>query len=175
MVVELLDKGQQEAQQLSGTLKDLDRLLEKVSASYPDDISNLRRTVKKMLVGVNTDVELLANLEKEDIFKTNPVFATQRYQVIKNMEEIQIDFEFEILPALEKITRRTVEQTKQNPPAALDESTLPAPPKGETWTVKKVIETAEGFLDQANKSVGVLTKAYGLVKALGLVVGIPIP
>lgn len=172
-----LESTAQEAQEIADTLKQLDTLLasEKLAVLSADDVNNLRRDVRKMLISMSADVESLASLERETVIKTDPSFVSLRHQLIKSVETAKVDFEFNIVPVLQKLTSQAVQQVKENPPETVDESTLPPPPPDEKWTVDKVIDTAEGFVDQASKATGVITKAYTLVKALGMIVGIPIP
>lgn len=176
MAEDYTETSRNEAERIAATLKQLDVILasDKMSALNVGDVTELRRSVRKMLIGFNTDLEGLANIERDDIFKTNPVFATQRHQLIKNIETAKIDFEFDIVPTLEKLTKQVVQHFKRNPPATVDESALPPAPPGTRWTVQKVLDAAEQFVDQAIKAVGVASKAYPLVKALGLLVGIPL-
>jgi hypothetical protein len=172
-----LETSQSDAEEMSKTLQQVDTLLasEKLEQFYKGDATELRKNVRKMLVNIRTDLEALGNLEKDDPFKTDPTLANQRYRLIKNIETAKIDFEFEIVPALEKLTKQIVEDSQQNPPEQVDEETLPPPPPGEKWTVQKVLDTASQFIDQAASAGAILTKAYTLAKALGLVLGIPIP
>ena len=171
-----MQASRSEAEEIAATLKQLDVLLasDKLGTIYAADATELRRSVRKMLATVNTDVEALANIERNDIFKHDPTLAQHRYQLIKDIETTKIDFEFDIVPALERLTKEVVEQAKQNP-ASVDESTLPPTPSGERWTVEKVLSKAEQFSDQATKAVRFVPKAYTFAKALGLVLGIPVP
>lgn len=174
---EYVESSQGDAEEIAKTLQQVDTLLasEKLHQLYQGDAAELRKNVRKMLVSIRTDLEALDNLEKEDPFKTDPTLANQRYKLIKNIESAKVDFEFEIVPALEKLTRQVVETSKQNPPAQVDEQALPPPPAGEKWTVQKVLDTASQFVEQAARAGAIFTKAYTLAKALGLVLGIPIP
>lgn len=172
-----LESSQRDAEEITKTLQQVDTLLasEKLHQLYQGDAAELRKNVRKMLVNVKTDLEALGNLEKDDPFKTDPTLANQRYKLIKNIETAKIDFEFEIIPALEKLTKQIVETSKQNPPAQVDEKALPPPPAGEKWTVQKVLDTASQFVEQAARAGAIFTKAYTLAKALGLILGIPVP
>jgi hypothetical protein len=172
-----LESSLSDAEEIAKTLQQVDALLgsDKLDQLYKGDAAELRKNVRKMLVNIKTDLEALGNLEKDDPFKTDPTLANQRYKLIKNIETAKIDFEFEIVPALEKLTRQVVETSKQNPPQQVNEETLPPPPPGEKWTVQKVLDTASQFIEQAARAGAIFTKAYTLAKALGLVLGIPIP
>jgi hypothetical protein len=172
-----LESSLSDAEEIAKTLQQVDALLgsDKLDQLYKGDAAELRKNVRKMLVNIKTDLEALGNLEKDDPFKTDPTLANQRYKLIKNIETAKIDFEFEIVPALEKLTRQVVETSKQNPPQQVNEETLPPPPPGEKWTVQKVLDTASQFVEQAARAGAIFTKAYTLAKALGLVLGIPIP
>jgi hypothetical protein len=171
-----LESSQNDAEEIAKTLQQVDMLLgsEKLNQLY-EGAAELRKNVRKMLVNIRTALEALGNLEKEDPFKTDPSLANQRYKLIKNIETAKIDFDFEIVPTLEKLTRQVVENSKQNPPEQVDEQTLPPPPPGERWTVQKVLDTASQFVEQAARAGAIFTKAYTLAKALGLVLGVPIP
>lgn len=177
MASDYLESSLSDAEEIAKTLQQVDALLgsDKLDQLYKGDAAELRKNVRKMLVNIKTDLEALGNLEKDDPFKTDPTLANQRYKLIKNIETAKIDFEFEIVPALEKLTRQVVETSKQNPPQQVNEETLPPPPPGEKWTVQKVLDTASQFVEQAARAGAIFTKAYTLAKALGLVLGIPIP
>ncbi|GAB4451401.1 MAG: hypothetical protein OHK0041_14180 [Anaerolineales bacterium] len=177
MASDYVESSLGDAEEIAKTLQQVDALLgsDKLNQLYQGDAAELRKNVRKMLVNIKTDLEALSNLEKDDPFKTDPTLANQRYKLIKNIETAKIDFEFEIVPALEKLTRQVVETSKQNPPEQVNEETLPPPPPGEKWTVQKVLDTASQFVEQAARAGAIFTKAYTLAKALGLVLGIPIP
>ena len=164
--------SREEAEQIAETLKQLDAILagEGAAALEAGDLSGLRRDVRKMLVGVRTDLEALAAIDREDVFKTNPVFATQRHQLIQKIESAKIDFEFDILPAITRLTEAAAAKVAGAPAGPIDPKKLP-PPEGGPWTVEKVLKTAERFTDQAAKAVGVAAKGVKLVKALGLLTG----
>jgi hypothetical protein len=172
-----LETSQRDAEEMSKTLQHVDNLLasDKLDQLYEGDAAELRRKVKTMLMSVNTRLHELSDLEEKDVFKTNPVFATQRHQLIEGIESAKIDFEFDIVPALEKLTKKVVQNSKENPPEQVDEKALPPPPPGERWTVQKVLDTAAQFVEQAARAGTIVTKAYTLAKALGLVLGIPVP
>ncbi len=176
MASDYLESSQSDAEEIAKTLQQVDVLLgnEKLNQLY-EGAAELRKNVRKMLVNIKTNLEALGNLEKEDPFKTDPTLANQRYKLIKQIETTKIDFEFDIVPALEKLTRQVVEKSKQNPPEQVDEKALPPPPPGERWTVQKVLDSASQFVEQAARAGAIFTKAYTLAKALGLVLGIPIP
>lgn len=177
MASDYLESSLHDAEEIAKTLQQVDALLgsDKLNQLYQGDAAELRKNARKMLVNIRTDLETLDNLEKADPFKTDPSLANQRYKLIEKIETTKIDFEFEIVPALEKLTRQVVENSKQNPPEQVNEETLPPPPPGEKWTVQKVLDTASQFVEQAARAGAIFTKAYTLAKALGLVLGIPIP
>src|SRR5262245_54384196 len=166
-----------DAYMFSDLLKHLDSILasDKLQESQEELAPELRRDVKKMLVNVNTDVANLKEIESSDVFKTDPTLANRRYILIKSIESAKVDFEFDILPKFEKLTKAVVQTAKQNPLASVDESKLPPPPPGEQWTVDKVLDTTDKLIDQAKQAGGMLAKAYSLAKAVGLLIGIPLP
>jgi len=172
-----MESSQDEAREIAKTLQQIDLLLasNKLGEVHPSDVSKLRGSVKKLYVSISTDLKTLSSLEEDVLFKTDPSFATQRHQLIKSIETAKIDFEFDIVPALEKLTKQVIEESKQNPPTQVDEKELPPSPHGERWTVQKVLDTASQFVEQAARTGTIITKAYTLAKALGLVLGIPIP
>jgi len=165
-----------DADKFADVLRHLDSILasDKLQESYEQDATELRRDVKKMLINVNTDVSNLKEIESSDVFKTDPTLANRRYTLIKSVESAKVDFEFDILPKFEKLTIVVVQAVKRNPPASVDENKLPPLP-GEQWTVDKVLNTTDQLLDQAKKAGGMLAKAYSLAKAVGLLIGIPLP
>ncbi len=170
MASDYLNSSQAEAKDIAKTLRQVDLLLasNKLRDVYQSDATELRRKVKTMLADINTSLNDLSDLEAKHIFKTNPVFATQRHQLIERIETAKIDFEFDIVPALESLTRQVVENSKQNP------SMLVKNPN-ESWTAQKILDQAGQFVDQAARAGTILIKAYGLAQALGLVLGIPLP
>ncbi len=172
-----LEHSQQEAQEIAHALQQIDTLLgsEKLGQVYQGDILEIRRKVRTLLGNIRTDLAALAEVEASDLFKSDPTQANRRYLLIKNIESAKIEFEFDVLPALEKITRQAVENSKINPPQQIDESALPPLPTGEKWSVQKVLDVAEQLVEQAGRAGAIVAKAYPLVKALGLIVGIPIP
>jgi len=125
-----LETSQSDAQEISKTLQLVDTLLasEKLSQLYEGDATELRKNVRKILVNIRTDIENLGELEKSDTFKTDPTLANRRYQLMKNVETAKIDFEFDIFPALEKLTKQVVEKSQQNPPLQVEEDALPPSP-----------------------------------------------
>jgi hypothetical protein len=171
------ETSEHEAEEIAKTLRQVDTLLasEKLSDVYESDVQKLRGNVRKMLLNISTHIQTLSALEDDVIFKTDPSFANQRHRLINLIETAKIDFEFDIVPALEKLTKQVIANSKQEPPTQVDESKLPPPPAGESWTVQKVLDTAGQFVDQAAHAGTILTKAYTLAKALGLVLGIPVP
>jgi hypothetical protein len=177
MAEEYTEVSRRNAEQIAATLKQLDMILasDKIATPPTGDITELRGRVRKLLVDINSDLEALANIDRQDVFKTNPVFATQRYQLIRNAETSKIAFEFEILPSLQTLTKRVVEEVKQKAPERADVAALPPHPPGEQWTVQRVVDTAQTFVTQATKAAEVAGKGYALVKALGLLSGVPVP
>jgi hypothetical protein len=139
------------------------------------DINNLRRSVKQMLTSVEVDTENFRQVSEADFFDVDPSLALRKRKLIESIKTAEIEFQFEILPKIQKLAHQTVENARQNPPAQIDESKLPPPPPGESWTADKVIGTAEKLIDTATKAGGLFTKAYVFAKAIGLAVGVPIP
>jgi hypothetical protein len=170
------NKAQLEAEKIADSLKQLDNLLnsENLVKIYAGDLNELRRNIRRLLISLNADLESLKSIEKDDIFRTNPIYATQRYQLIRTIETTKVDFEFDIFPTLQKLTKEALEGAKQNP-SSLDIRSLDSTASVERWTSQKVIETAQQFIDKAGKVVGIATRAYTLVRALGLLSGNPIP
>jgi hypothetical protein len=159
-------------------LKQLDSLLtnnNNLTRIYADDLNELRKNVRKLLIDFNTNIQQLKNIEQEDAFKTNPIYATQRFQIIRNIETAKVDLEFDLAPVVEKITKQLIQLAKQNPSNSLDVNSLPPLETGDKWTVEKVINISEQFVDKATKAVGIVSKFYPLVKALGLIAGVSIP
>ena len=172
-----LETSERDAKEMAKTLKQIRGLLEsdKLRSVYEGDATELLDKVKKVLENFNSARESLASLEEDTIIKTDPSFNNQRNQFIRRIEKAKIDFEYDIVPALEKVTRQVVENSKQNPSAQVDTSKLPPPSPAENWTTQKVLDKASQLVDQAAKAGAILTKAYTLAKALGFVLGIPIP
>lgn len=171
------EASRKEAEQIAKTLTQLGKLLEsdRLITVYASDASELRAKVSDLLARFRTNLEYLAEVDRADIFKTDPALAPRRYVLIGNIEAAKIAFESEVVPALDRLTSQVVEQARAHPPASLDVSALPPAPSGERWTVQRVVEAAEHLVEQGTKAVQVATKAYVLVKALGLLVGIPVP
>ncbi|MDR7521521.1 MAG: hypothetical protein QN168_03555 [Armatimonadota bacterium] len=169
--------SRKEADQILKTLVQLDTLLasDRLNRVYASDVSDLRARVADVLERFRTNLENLAEVDRADVFKTDPTLATRRYVLIGNIEASKVVFETEIVPALDRLTSQVVEQARTHPPATLDTSALPPPPSGDRWTVQRVVETAEHLVEQGAKAVQVATRAYALVKALGLLIGIPVP
>jgi hypothetical protein len=171
------DASRKEAEQIKKTLIQLDALLksDKLATMYASDASDLRAKVADLLEKFRTSLENLAQVDRDDVFKTDPTLAQRRFILIRNIESAKVEFETEAVPALAQLTDQVVEQAKVSPPAELDVSALPTPPSGEQWTVPRVVAAAERLVEQGTKAAKVAGKAYALVKALGLLVGIPIP
>jgi len=96
MAEEYTEAMRREAKKIATTLKQLDALLasEKLGALLAEDVTELRRNVRKMLVGVNSDREAPANIESEDIFKTNPVFATHDFSESRTLRRLGLTSSF---------------------------------------------------------------------------------
>jgi hypothetical protein len=171
------DDSQKEVEQIANALKQLDTILasDKISTMYEGDLTQLRASVKELLISIDTNISVLKDLEQRDIFGTNPSLAGDRYALIRRIEENKKDFEFDIVPEIGKLTKQAVQYAKRNPPTSVDESKLPPVPSGEKWTAQKVIDTAEEYLNQAIKAAKIVTKAYAFAKALGILAGIPLP
>lgn len=172
-----LDNTQREAEEIAKTLRQVYELLgnDKLNAVYKGDATELRSKMRDLLGNINTNINELAKLDSADVFDDDPTLARRKHILIEGIETAKIDFEFEIVPALEKLTKQVIENSKQDPPAKVDDSTLPPSPSGEKWTIQKVLDTAGNFVDQAARAGSIITKAYTLAKALGLIMGIPIP
>jgi hypothetical protein len=160
-----------------GQVKEVIKLLEsdKVSSSYEDKAEELLNKVEKALVKINSAIQSLVSLEEDSIIKTDATFVNLRTQLIGGVERAKGEFAREIVPELEKLTKQIIESSKQNLPEQVNESVLPPPPSGEHWTVQKVLDTASQLVDQATKAGTIIMKAYPLAKALGLLLGLPIP
>lgn len=177
MPTDYKEASRKEAEQIARTLEQLDNLLDsgRLDTVYATDVSGLRAKVSELLKSFNTNLQNLAEVDRADVFKTDPTLAGRRYFLIGEIEGAKIMFDSDVLPALTRLTRRIVEQAKAAPPTELDVSALPPPSSGERWTVQRVVDAAERLMEQGTKAVEAATKGYALVKALGLLVGIPIP
>lgn len=166
-----------EAEKFREALNSLDLVLasDLLPESETVNVSDLRRKVKEALVNLRTDVESLRDVKSKNFYGTDPTLSLQERQLVRSIESQKVGFEFEIVPAFRKLARETVEKAKENPPPVPDKGSLPAPPPGEEWTAERVVDTAEKFINQAEKAGGVIAKAYTFAKALGLLVGIPLP
>ena len=171
------ESSRKEAEQIMATLIQLDKLLasNRLSTVYASEATDLRATVSDLLVRFRTNLENLAEVDRADVFKTDPTLANRRFVLIGNIEAAKTVYETQVLPDLDRMTARVIEQAKAGAPASLDVSGLPPAPSGERWTVQKVVDTAERLLNQGTKAVQVAAKGYAMVKALGLLVGIAIP
>jgi len=120
---------EKDATQLADTLKQIDSLLQSnnIPETYQKEVLDLRKDVRKLLVDINTSLEMLSNIEKEDILKTDPTFATQKFKIIRTIEDTKVNFEFDVLPKMKKITEELIVETKENPPESLDYEALPPP------------------------------------------------
>jgi hypothetical protein len=169
--------SRREAEQIATTLTQLDMLLasEKLTDLYASDAGELRTRVSDLLAKFRTNLENLAEVDRADVFQTDPTLANRRFVLIGNIEAAKISFETEAVPALDRLLSRAIEHAKASPPVTLDVSALPQTQPEERWTVEKVVDAAERLVDQGTKAAGVATKGYALVKALGLLVGIPVP
>lgn len=187
MSVDYSEDSKLESAKIADTLKQLDNILanENLKQTYNVDITNLRGDVRKLLSSFNANIVSLDNIEREDVFKTNPMFATQRYQLIKFIEDAKIEFQFKIVPAVDALTRQILSQAKQNPPNFLGNSessisgttstNVPlAEPSKETGK-RNILDKVQEFLNQSGKLVEIASKGYLLVKGLGLLVGVQIP
>jgi hypothetical protein len=177
MPTDYKEASRKEAEQIARTLKQLDTLLDsgRLDTVYATDAGDLRAKVSELLKSFKTNLQNLSEVDRADVFRTDPTLAGRRYLLIGELESAKIVFDSDVLPALTRLTSRIVEQAKAAPPAELDVSALPPPPSGERWTVQRVVDAAERLMEQGAKAVEAATKGYALVKALGLLVGIPIP
>jgi hypothetical protein len=162
------------AKDLADALSQVDEILR--SHAYDDleaaDVTALRARVRRSLVSIRTDVEALSRLDADDVFRTNPVYATQRYQLITNIEQTKLDFEFDIAPALHKLACAGLERARLDPAADLDSEVLSARSSADGWTLDQVLDSAEKFVDSSTKAVGVISKASALISALGLLAAV---
>jgi hypothetical protein len=174
VVLERSGASDSTAKDLADALTQLDEILR--SHAYDDlevaDVTALRARVRRSLVSIRTDLGALAQLDADDVFKTNPVFATQKYQLITNIEQTKIDFEFEIAPALHKLACASLERARMDPTADLDTEVLSARSYGDGWTVDQVLDSAQKLVDTSTKAVGIISKAGALISALGLLAGV---
>jgi hypothetical protein len=165
MAVEHSGASGSTAQDLADALAQLDELL--ASQAYDDvqaaDVAALRARVRRGLVSMRTDLEALSRLDADDVFRTNPVFATQRYQLITSLEQTKLDFEFDLAPALEKLASASIEQARRRPPVYTD---------GTGLNLEQILDSAERFVDASTRAVGVVSKAGALISALSLLAGL---
>ncbi len=171
-----LEAAANETRQIAGTLQELDNILgtDKLRSLSTESVAELRRSVRNMLISIRTDLTALEAIKRDDIYGTNPVFAGQKHVLIQRIETTKVDFEFDVVPAVEKLTKQMIEQVKQTPAALVDTSTAPSLPQDENWTVEKVVDRAEEYVDQASRAMSAARKLYTLVKALGLLIGISV-
>jgi hypothetical protein len=177
MPTDYREASRKEAEQIRKTLTELDALLasDRLTTVYASDASELRAQVSDLLKEFRTNLVFLEEVDRADVFGGDPIQAQRRFTLIRNLEGAKIVYDSQVLPALARLTSQIVEQAKAAPPGTLDVSALPPPESGERWTVERVVAAAERLVEQGSKAVGAATKGYALVKALGLLVGIPIP
>ena len=164
MAVEYSGASREAAQEIADALTRLDDVLAAgtFDATAADDLAALRARVRRELVSVRTDLQALGQIDADDVFKTNPVFATQRYQIITSIEQTRIDFEFEVVPALQKFARQNVDRAKQHSSSE----------RADGWTPRAVLESAERLVDDSTRAVSVVSKATALIRAFMLLAGL---
>jgi hypothetical protein len=154
-MVDYAAETRQEAQQMAQALAELDALLANPDHTglAPEAIQDLRLRVRQALGRMRTDLAALDRVDQDDPFKTNPVFATQRYQLMERLEDTRITFEFDLLPGLRELTRQTIGQ------ASAAQAGEPGP---------GFVQAADKLLEQSNRAVTLVSKVLPIVQALTL-------
>ena len=151
--------SREEADQLVRALAQIDELLDPAATSAaqtaPQALVDVRLKVRQALVRLRTDVAALEEVEKADVFGTNPVFATQRYQLIARIEETKVSFEFDLLAALRRATQNALAAAKEQKPES------------------DALGIAERLLDQSSRAVTLVARFLPIANAIAaLVTGI---
>ena len=119
-----------------------------------EDTEELRDKIKSDLIRLKTDIRDLKRIDETDFYGTDPTFANQRRNVIKNIEKIKIDIEVDIYPKVEKITKDLL----------IKKDVLM--PKVTETDKHDIIQKTNDQLDNANRAVNIVKKGIGLVGAL---------
>jgi hypothetical protein len=174
MAVEYSAASREEAQQIADALTQLDATLASGADDRPaaTEVATLRAGVRGALVTIRSSIEALARIDADDIFKTNPVFATQRYQLITSIEQTKIDFEFEVLPQLQQLAHRRVAEARLHPSVTLNTEALPPAGLGGGWTPDRLLSSAEHCIDQSTRALDLVSKTAGLIRAFVLLAGL---
>ena len=174
MAVEYSSASREDAQQIADALTQLDALLARVGTDGPVavDVAALRARVRQALVAIRTGIETLARIDADDVFKTNPVFATQRYQLITSIEQTKLDFEFEVVPQLQQLAHQRVAGARLHPPVTLSAEALPPATTDGGWTPDRLLSSAEHCVDQSMRALDLVSKTAGLIRAFVLLAGL---
>jgi hypothetical protein len=168
-MLDYAESSRAEAQQLAEAIAELDSVL----ARSPGAAAvHLRQRATAALVELRASLEDLNNVEKADIFGVDPSLATRRHVLLRLVEQSKVTFEQDILPALRELARSSLQQSRQNPPGGVNTSELPdsasegLPQEG--WSVDSVLDSAEKFIGESDRVVGLVPKLVSIVHALGL-------
>jgi hypothetical protein len=144
--------SRQEADQLVVALAQIDELLDpaatRAAQSAPQALVDMRLKVRQALVKLRTDVAALEEVEKADVFGTNPVFATQRYQLMSRIEETKVSFEFELVPALRRATQDALAAAREQKPES------------------DALGMAERLIDQSARAVTLVARLLPIAHAI---------
>jgi hypothetical protein len=168
-MLDYAESSRAEAQQLAEAIAELDGVL---ARSPGAEAEGMRKRATAALVELRASLEDLNNVEKADIFGVDPSLATRRHVLLRLVEQSKVTFEQDILPALRDLARSSLQQSRQNPPDHVDTSELPdsageeAPPEG--WSVDRVLDSAERFIGDGDRVVGLVPKVLSIVHALGM-------
>ena len=169
------DTPQTDAGRIAATLRALSDVLgNSTLGAKTGDVTALQRRVTEVLTVLNTNDHLIAGINAADTFGTDPSLALQRARLTREIEAAKIDYQFEILPKLVRLTTDVLEQAKETGPddqivAALNETTH------EHWTFARVVDSAQRLIGSASTAVGLAANGYPLVRALALLAGIHLP
>jgi hypothetical protein len=137
-------------------------------------VTALQKQVAKILTLLNTNQKLLAGINATDKFGTDPSLALQRARLTEEIEGAMVDYRFDVLPALSRLTTDVLDKAKATGSDDEIVASLNAT-SSEHWTFAKVVDIAQGLIASASTAVGVVAKGYPLVRALALFAGVHLP
>lgn len=149
----------EEVEQIKEIVMELDKYIDAMG-NKPElqdvygDTGELRDKIKSDLVSLKTDIRDLKRIDETDFYGTDPTLASQRRNVIKNIEKIKIDIEVDVYPKVEKITKDLL----------IKKDVLM--PKVTETDKQDIIQKTNDLLYGANRAVSIVKKGISLVGAL---------
>lgn len=111
-----MTEARERAEELESQLSDLLYLLnnEDFVELYDGDVGETKALLKKRLTTLRTNMRQMLHIAKANFFPGNPIFDDANRLLIKEVESIGVDLEFEINPQFESIAKQLAEKAKKS-------------------------------------------------------------